>query len=149
MRLDFYGLSFHTPSLTFYLFSPWRASALEHRAFDAVKNLPDVRFEKQADEWRVLLTDSKTARAAFTAVERVLKGWQEDAEPGSERRAWRWVLEADTDTNGYDHLGERASLWGFLRVGIERGGPSDTDERAEEVDLDWFGFQIHGGSAES
>lgn len=149
MRLDFYGLSFHTPALTFYLWSPWRASHLEHRVFDALKSLPDVQLDKQADEWRLQIPDAKVAKLAFTAVERVLKGWQEDAEPGSERRAWRWVLEADMDSNGYDHFGEPVALWGFLRVAIERGGPSDSDQRNEEIDLDWFGFEIHGTKGEA
>jgi hypothetical protein len=144
MRLDFYGLSFHTASITFYLFSPWRGSHLEHRVFEAIRILPDVRLEKSAEEWRVVLSDPRTVKVALTAVERVMKGWQEDAEPGSERRFWRWVLEADTDSNGYDHVGERVALWGYLRLAVERGGPSDADQRAEEIDLDWFGFQIHG-----
>ncbi len=33
MRIDFYGLVFETPRVTFYLWSPWRAAALEHRLF--------------------------------------------------------------------------------------------------------------------
>lgn len=144
MRLDFYGLSFHTPAITFYLWTPWRASHLEHRVFDAIVKLPDVHLEKAADEWRIVLGDARSVKTVLTAVERVMKGWQEDAEPGSERRAWRWVLEADTDSNGYDHVGEPSALWGFLRIAIERGGPSDPDQRNEEIELDWFGFQVHG-----
>jgi hypothetical protein len=146
MRLDFYGLSFHTPSVTFYLHSPWRAAHLEHRVFDAIRALPDVRVEKTPEEWRVVLADSKAVKAALTAVERVMKGWQEDAEPGGERRAWRWVLEADTDSNGYDHFGELLEVWAFLRLALESGGPSDADQRTEEIEFDWFGFQIHGGT---
>lgn len=149
MRLDFYGLSFETPTVGFYLWSPWRATHLEHRVFDALRALPDVKVEKQADEYRVLFNDGKSAKAAFLAVERVMKGWQEDAEPGSERRAWRWVLEGDTDANGYDAFGEPAALWGFLRIALERGGPSDSDQRNEEMDLDWFGFQIVASSTEA
>lgn len=59
------------------------------------------------------------------------------------------MLEADTDANGYDSFGEPTALWGFLRIAIESGGPSDSDQRTEEIDLDWFGFQIlaaEGGS---
>src|SRR5262249_37515427 len=31
MRIDFYGMVFQTPRVTFHLWSPWRATALEHR----------------------------------------------------------------------------------------------------------------------
>ena len=34
-------------------------------------------------------------------------------------------MEGDTDDAGYDHNGESASLWCFLRVGLERGGPAN------------------------
>ena len=43
MRVDLYGLAFEAPRVSFHLWSPWRASQLEHRLFDAVKNVP--RFE--------------------------------------------------------------------------------------------------------
>ena len=33
MLIDFYGLHFQTTRATFYLWSPWRACALEHRLF--------------------------------------------------------------------------------------------------------------------
>ena len=35
MRIEFFGLTFDTPCVTFYLWSPWRAAALEHRLFEA------------------------------------------------------------------------------------------------------------------
>jgi hypothetical protein len=143
MRFEFYGLSFETPRVTFYLWSPWRASALEHRVFEAIRVLPRVEVEKDADELRAHVADPKTGRAALQAVERVLKGWQEDADPGSERRKWSWLLEADTNTDGYDHTGEPLSLWGFLRASLERGGPGEPD-KSEDVDLDGFGLQVHG-----
>ena len=44
---------------------------------------------------------------------RVLKGWQEEADPGREKRTWRWLLEGDTDDSGYDHAGEPACLVGL------------------------------------
>ena len=142
MRLDFYGLSFHTSSIAFYLFSPWRGSHLEHRVFEAIRTLPDVRLEKSAEEWRVVLSDPRTVKVALTAVERVMKGWQEDAEPGNgERRSWRWMLEANTDANGYEHTGEVASMWGFLRLGLDRGEPGEPD-KGEDIDLDGFGVQV-------
>ena len=75
------------------------------------------------------------------AVSRVLKGWQEEAELGGERRSWRWLLEADTDADGYDHTGEQTSLWGFLRVSVDRGGPGEPD-KGEDIDLEGFGMRI-------
>jgi hypothetical protein len=146
MRFDFYGLAFETPRVTFFLWSPWRATALEHRLFDALRHLPRVQAEEAPDELRLHLTDPKACRSALQAVARVLKGWQEEADPGSERRSWRWLLEADTDDAGYDHAGEPTSLWGFLRVGLERGGPGDA-EKGEEIDLDGFGLQVPGSAA--
>jgi hypothetical protein len=146
MRFDFYGLAFETPRVIFHLWSPWRASALEHRLFDALKLLPRAEMEEGPDEQRVSLTDPKTCRIALQALSRVLKGWQEDADAGSERRMWRWLVEGDTDDAGYDHNGEPASLWCFLRVGLERGGPGEPD-KGEDVDLDGFGLEITGESA--
>ena len=143
MRVDFYGLIFETPRVTFYLWSPWRAAALEHRLFEAVRALPRVEMEEGPDEARLHVDDAKTCRAALQAVSRVLKGWQEEADPGSERRSWRWLLEADTDTDGYDHTGEPVSIWGFLRVSLERGGPAEPD-KGEDIDLEGFGLEVRG-----
>src|SRR5262249_3078949 len=104
MRVDLYGLAFETPRATVYLWSPWRASALEHRLFEAVLQVPGLRAEQEADEMRVDITDAKTWRGALQGVCRVLKGWQEEAsDTGNERRAWRWLIEGDTDDHGYDH----------------------------------------------
>ena len=144
MRFDFYGLAFETPRVTFYLWSPWRAAALEHRLFEAVRGLPRAELEELPDELRVHLADPKACRAALQAVARVLKGWQEEADAHSERRTWRWLLEADTDADGYDHAGEPTSVWGFLRLGLERGGPGEPD-KGEDVDLEGFGLQVQGG----
>ena len=118
MRFDFYGLTFETPRVTFYLWSPWRATQLEHRLFDAVRHAPRIEVEEAADELRAHASDPKAARSALQAAARVLKGWQEEAEPGGERRTWRWLLEGDTDADGYDHGGEPVSLWGFVRLGL-------------------------------
>ena len=141
MQLDFYGLAFETPQVTFHLWSPWRAAALEHRLFEAVRGLPRAQSEEIADEWRVLVTDPKTWRQALQALTRVLKGWQEEAEQGTEKRSWRWLLEADTDDHGYDHTGETVTLWGFLRVSLDRGGV-DEPEKGEDIDLQGFGLRI-------
>jgi hypothetical protein len=145
MRVEFYGLVFEAPRVTFYLWSPWRAAALEHRLFDALRGLPRTSVEQGPDELRLHVEDPKTCRTALQALARVLKGWQEDADPGSERRSWRWLLEGDTDADGYDHTGEPVSLWAFLRVGLERGGPGEPD-KGEDVDLEGFGMQIQGDS---
>jgi len=143
MRVDFYGLAFETSRVTFYLWSPWRSMALEHRVFEGLRQLPRVEFEEGADELRLHIDDPKTCRSALQAVARVLKGWQEEADPGSERRSWRWLLEGDTDADGYDHSGEPVSLWGFLRVSLERGGPGEPD-KGEDIDLEGFGMQVPG-----
>lgn len=143
MRIDFYGLAFDTPAVTFYLWSPWRCTQLEHRLFDAVRSLPNTQAEDEPDQRRVSMRDAKAFRSAIQALERVMKGWQEEAEMGGERRFWRWLLEGDSDAYGYDHAGERLTLWGFLRVGIEQGGPED-GEKAEDIDLEGLGFRIWG-----
>jgi hypothetical protein len=145
MRIDFFGLAFETPHVTFHLWSPWRAAALEHRLFEAVRSLPRVQSEQTADGWQAQVSDPRTWRGAMQAVSRVLKGWQEEADPGSERRVWRWLLEGDTDADGYDHTGEPVTLWGFLRVGIERGGPGEPD-KGEDIDLEGFSVRIWGGT---
>lgn len=142
MRVDLYGLTFETPGVTFYLWSPWRSSAIEHRLFDAIRQLPQAEPETSPDELRVAFKDPKPVRLAFQAVERILKGWQEEAsDAGSDRRIWRWLIEADTDAAGYDHTGERASIWGFLRLSLERNAPGE-GERGEDIDMNGFGFQV-------
>ena len=143
MRVDFYGLILETSRVSVYLWSPWRASALEHRLFEAIRALPRVQIEQGPDEVCLHISDPKTCRLALQAAERVLKGWQEEADPGTERRSWRWLLEADTDADGYDHTGETVSLWGFLRVSLERGGPGEPD-KGEDLDLEGFGLQVSG-----
>jgi hypothetical protein len=144
MRIDLYGLVMETPQVSFHLWSPWRASALEHRLFEAVAKLPGTEKENQPDEWVVRVNDPKTWRAALQAMTRVLKGWQEEADPSGERRAWRWLLEGDTDLDGYDHYGEPAALWGLIRVGLDRGAPGE-GEKAEDIDLEGFSLKIWRG----
>jgi hypothetical protein len=142
MRVDLYGLQFETGGVTFYLWSPWRSAAIEHRLFDAIRQLPQVRFEQTPDELRATVLDAKTVKQAFVAVERILKGWQEEAsDAGNERRVWRWLVEADIDAHGYDHAGERASLWAFLRLSLERNAP-DEAEKSEDVDMNGFGMRV-------
>src|SRR5688572_5982028 len=139
MRVDFHGLVFETPRITCYLWSPWRASALEHRLFDVVRQIPGANLEQDFDEFRAHLGDTKSWKPAVNAVVRVLKGWQEEADQGRERRGWRWFLEGDTDDHGYDHAGEPAGLWAFLHLSVDRGNVEEGD-KAEEIDLNGFGF---------
>ena len=141
MRVDFYGLSFDTPRITCYLWSPWRASALEHRLFEGVRQLSGVEIEQDAEEIRAHIADAKSWKAALHAVVRVLKGWQEEADQGRERRGWRWLMEGDADDNGYDHTGEPASLWAFLRLSLDRGNLEEGD-KSEDIDLNGFGLRI-------
>jgi hypothetical protein len=143
MRVEFYGLAFDTPHVTFHLWSPWRASALEHKLFEAIRVLPRVTNQDEPDEWRLQISDSKAWKNALQAVVRVLKGWQEDADPHMERRAWRWMLEADSDDSGYDHNGDPVSMWGFLRLSLDRGSPEEPD-KGEDIDLNGFGVRIWG-----
>ena len=46
MKIDLYGMTFDGPAMTYYLWSPWRCSALEHRLFESIQALPNVEFEK-------------------------------------------------------------------------------------------------------
>jgi hypothetical protein len=143
MRIEFFGLAFETPLVSFHLWSPWRAAAIEIKLFEAVCRLARAEPERYPDEFRVGITEPKSWRAALQAVSRVLKGWQEEAEPGSERRSWRWLLEGDTNADGYDHTGEPFSVWGFLRVSLDRGGVGEP-EKGEDIDLEGFSLRIWG-----
>ncbi len=143
MRIDFHGLVLDTPRISIYLWSPWRASALEHRLFEAVRQVIQDKPDEQPDELRLDVEDAKQWRGSLQAMIRVLKGWQEDADAGRERRAFRWLLEGDCDSHGYDSLGEVVSLWLFLRLGLERGEPGEPD-KGEEIELEGFGIRIWG-----
>jgi hypothetical protein len=101
------------------------------------------------DELRLHVTDAKGWRAAVQNLSRVLKGWQEEASDvgKDERRSWRWFLEADVDASGYDMAGEKASIWAFLRLSLDRGGPTEA-EKGEDIDLNGFGVQVWGEKAE-
>ena len=141
MRVEFYGLAFETPSITFYLWNPWRATLLEHKLFEAVAALPGVRREQSGEEFAAHILEPKIVKAALLAVHRVLKGWQEEAEMGTDRRTWRWLMDGDTNADGYDHNGEEFCIWGILRVTLERGGPGEA-EKGEDVDLEGFGVRV-------
>ena len=145
MRVDLFGLTMDAPGVTFYLWSPWRCSALEHKLFDSLRAVPNATLEEAADELRIHVVEPKGWKAAVQNLSRVIKGWQEEATDGGkdERRAWRWLLEADVDGAGYDMQGERASFWAYLRLSLDRGGPGEA-EKGEDIDLNGFGVQIWG-----
>ncbi|MBA4062729.1 MAG: hypothetical protein C0501_03310 [Isosphaera sp.] len=145
MRVDLFGLTMDAPGVTFYLWSPWRCSALEHKLFESLRAIPGASPESAGDELRLHVTDPKGWKAAVQTMSRVLKGWQEEASDGGkeERRTWRWLIESDVDASGYDMQGERASFWAYLRLGLDRGGPGD-GEKGEDIDLNGFGVQVWG-----
>src|SRR5262245_66242470 len=97
MRVDLFGLTMEAPGVTFYLWSPWRCSALEHKLFESLRSIPNASVEEAGDELRIHVTDPKGWKAAAQNLSRVLKGWQEEASDGGkeERRAWRGVRGAD------------------------------------------------------
>jgi hypothetical protein len=147
MRVDLFGLTMEAPGVTFYLWSPWRCSAIEHRMFEVVKGVPQAEFEPAPDELRVHIGDPKAWKAAVTNLSRVLKGWQEEAtEAGGDRRSWRWLLESDVDANGYDMSGEQASFWAYVRLSLDRGGPGEP-EKGEDIDLNGFGICVWGNQS--
>lgn len=142
MRVDVYGLSFESQGVTCHLWSPWRCSQLEHRLFDAVKNLPGIEQESTPDELQLHIGDAKTCKQVMQVLARVLKGWQEEAtDSGTERRSWRWLFEADTDSNGYDMDSEKSVIWMYARLSLDRGGPGEP-EKGEDLDLNGFGLSI-------
>ena len=145
MRVELFGLTMDAPGVTFYIWSPWRCSAIEHKLFDSLKSLPGANLESFPDELRLHIEDAKAWRVAVQNLSRVLKGWQEEATDVSkdERRSWRWLVEADVDASGYDMAGERASFWAYLRLSIDRGGPGEA-EKGEDIDLNGFGVQVWG-----
>ena len=146
MLFDLYGLAVESPKITFFLRTPWRASALEHRLFDAISQIIQATPEKDPEEIRLSTTDPKVFKQGIQAVARILMGWQEDADPAMEKRNWRWMVEGDTDHGCYDHTGEPFALWGFLRLSIERGGIGESD-KGEDIDLEEFGIRIHTNRA--
>jgi len=144
MRIDMFGLGFDAPGVTFYLWSPWRASQLEHRLFDSLRQLSPSLFEQAPDELRLHIEDARVWRVAVQTISRVMKGWQEEAaDSGGERRSWRWLVEADTDADGFDHTGEPTSFWAFLRASLDLNRPGEA-EKGEDIDLDGFGVCVWG-----
>jgi hypothetical protein len=145
MRVDLFGLTMEAPGVTFYLWSPWRCAAIEHKLYESLKSVPNATLEAAPDELRLHVTEAKGWRVAAQNLSRVLKGWQEEASDvgKDERRSWRWLIEADTDASGYDMQGEKTSFWCYLRLSVDRGGPGEA-EKGEDIDLNGFGVRVWG-----
>jgi hypothetical protein len=144
MRVELYGLTMESPGVTFYLWSPWRCSAIEHRLFESVRAIPGLTVDNAPDEVHIEIDDVKIWKQAVQNMARVLKGWQEEAtDAGTEKRSWRWLLEADTDSNGYDTQAEKSCFWAFVRLSLDRGSPGNP-EKGEDVDLNGFGVCFWG-----
>ncbi len=145
MRVELFGLTMESPTVTIFLWSPWRCSFLEHKIFEALKTVPGATLESGPDELRLDIVDAKAWKSAVQNISRVLKGWQEESSDAGkeERRAWRWLVEADVDATGYDLQAEKSSFWLYLRLAIERGGPNDA-EKGEDIDLHGIGVQVWG-----
>jgi len=144
MRVELFGLVMETPRVVVHLWSPWRAAAIEHRLFEAISKLPGVPQQAGPDEIQLKIEDERTWRQAVVTMSRVLKGWQEEAtEAGLERRSFRWFVEADTDSNGYDSQNEKSAFWVFVRLSLDRDVPNEPD-KGEDIDLNNFGLCIVG-----
>jgi len=148
MQVELFNLKMVCDSVVCHLWSPWRCSALEIRLFDAVKRLPGAVPSALPDELKLRITSADVWAQAHDAMLTILKGWQEEAsEAGGERRAWRWLLEADCDADGYDMNGDPTCFWVYMRALVERGGPDD-GEKAEEIDFNGFGLSFRNKEAD-
>lgn len=146
MKVDLFGLTMDAPGVTVYLWTPWRCSLLEHKLFESLKGVPNTKFEIEPDEARLHATDTKAWRAILERLTRVLKGWQEEAsDAGTEKRSWRWLVEADVDANGFDYKGEKTAFWLFCRLTIDRTDPGNGhEEKFEDIDMEGFGICVWG-----
>jgi hypothetical protein len=142
MRIDLYGLTFDAAATYFFVGPAWECPYGAVKLFDAVAAVPQVRLEQLDDGGRrAHVPNPKVWKAARAAAERVLKGWQEEAEPGGPRRLWHWVLEAETDAAGNDGDGDPAYWLGYVRLREDESGVGE-DEHGEERDLHRFGVYI-------
>jgi len=90
--------------------------------------------------WRASALENKL----FENIRRSLKGWQEDADLGLERRFWYWHVEGDVDADGYDHTGESASLWVLISAVLERAEIGPDISKIEPIEFEHFCIQIQG-----
>lgn len=146
MRVELFGLTMDAPGVSFYLWSPWRCAAIEHKLFESIASIPNATLDKQPDEIRLDVTDAKGWKLAVQNMSRVLKGWQEEGvDAGTEKRSWRWLIEGDVDASGYDHKGEKSAFWLFVRLSLDRGSPGEP-EKGEDIDLNGFGVCVWGAN---
>lgn len=73
MLINLTGLIFETPCLVVHLYSPWRASALENKLFENIKQLPGVVLEQAQDELIISIRDINTWKLALAACVRSRK----------------------------------------------------------------------------
>lgn len=144
MQVNLMGLIFETPCVIIHLYSPWRATALENKLFESIRQIPGLQTEETQDDLLIQIRDLKIWKNVLENCVRILKGWQEDADLASERRFWCWLLEADVDADGYDHSAEPASIWVLIRAILERAEISPDVSKVEPVDLESFCIQIQG-----
>jgi hypothetical protein len=144
MQINLMGLIFETPCVVVHLYSPWRASALENKLFENIRQIPGLVLEQSQDELIISIRDLKTWKIALDACVRSLKGWQEDADLGLERRFWYWHVEGDVDADGYDHTGESASLWVLISAVLERAEIGPDISKIEPIEFEHFCIQIQG-----
>lgn len=141
MEITFYQFCITTQKIAIHLYSCWRASQLEHKLFDSARTIVGKEPDRKDDSLVLTITAESTWNQLFQNWVRILKGWEEDAVPGDERRRWRWVIEGDTDHYGYNHNGDNFALWVFLRTSIEHG-EANAAESIDEFDLDALGIQL-------
>ncbi|MSR32499.1 MAG: hypothetical protein EXR99_13450 [Gemmataceae bacterium] len=144
MQAELMGLVFDTPAVVVRLWSPWRASAIEHRLFDQIRQIASGTVEEKPDELVLKIHETKEWNLAVGVCNRVMMGWEEEADHGTERRLWCWVLEGDVNMAGYDHFGEPASIWALVRVTLERPAIDPALPPVEHFDLENFGVEFQG-----
>jgi len=142
MKVNISGVCIETRKIVVYLKSPWRANALEHKLFEAARQIPEVQVEESQAEYKIVLKNIEKFQTLLESCTRILKGWQEDADLGTERRFWCWLFEGDADASGYDHNGNPASIWIFVRAIIEHAEHSMDAPKVEHVDLESFNFEL-------
>ena len=52
------------------------------------------------------------------------------------------MVEADCDAHGYDHAGEKACVWAFLRLSLSIGATRARASGAKTSTLNGFGFRV-------
>src|SRR5213592_1202209 len=70
MRVELFGLTMEAPGATFYLWSPWRCSFLEHKLFESLKSVPNATAEPGPDELRIHVADAKGWKLAVQNLSR-------------------------------------------------------------------------------